>query len=160
MPQSDYPILGAEIARARKRFQHPLLTSKPVTMTQSAQTTIPPYQHKGIELQQDEMVSYIYKFSSKCHVRIPYLQSRDSQAQETFLAPSADKQTCNYDTRMLKPPSLPINPKVKGIEPQQDEMVSHIFKFSRGSSFWKKIPSQLEEGHNMVNEGLHKNLST
>ena len=30
---SDYPILGAEIARARKRFWHPLLISKPVTMT-------------------------------------------------------------------------------------------------------------------------------
>ena len=44
MSQSDYPILGVEIARARKRFQHPLLTSKPATMTWSAQTTIPPYQ--------------------------------------------------------------------------------------------------------------------
>ena len=41
----------------------------------------------------------------------------DSQGQETFLAPSADKQTRNYDTRVLKPPSLPINIKVKGIEP-------------------------------------------
>ena len=27
--------------------QHPLLKSKPATMTQSAQTTIPPYQPKG-----------------------------------------------------------------------------------------------------------------
>ena len=44
MSQSDYPILGVEIARARKRFSHPLLTGKPATMTQSAQTTIPPYQ--------------------------------------------------------------------------------------------------------------------
>ena len=34
MPYSDYPILGAEMARARKRFWHPLLTSKPATMTQ------------------------------------------------------------------------------------------------------------------------------
>ena len=34
MPESDYPILGAEIARARKPFQNPLLTSKPATMTQ------------------------------------------------------------------------------------------------------------------------------
>ena len=31
---SDYPILGVEIARARKCFQHPLLTSKPATMTE------------------------------------------------------------------------------------------------------------------------------
>ena len=63
-------------------------------------------------------------------VRLPHPQSGDSQGQETFLAPSADKQTRNYDTRVLKPPSLPINPKVKGIEPQQDEMVSHIYKFT------------------------------
>ena len=35
MPQSDYPI-GALIARVRKRFQQPLLITKPATMTQSA----------------------------------------------------------------------------------------------------------------------------
>ena len=34
MPQSDYPILGAETARARKRFLHPLLIIKSATMTQ------------------------------------------------------------------------------------------------------------------------------
>ena len=28
-------------------------------------------------------------------VRLPHPESRDSQGQETFLAPSADKQTCN-----------------------------------------------------------------
>ena len=44
MPWSDQPIPGAEIARAKKRFYYPLLTSKPTTMTQSAQTTIPPSQ--------------------------------------------------------------------------------------------------------------------
>ena len=49
-------------------------------------------------------------------VRLPHPRSGDSQGQETFLAPSADKQTRNYD-RVLKPPSLPINPKAKGIEP-------------------------------------------
>ena len=31
-------------------------------------------------------------------VRLPHPQSGDSQGQETFLAPSADKQTRNYDT--------------------------------------------------------------
>ena len=31
-------------------------------------------------------------------VRLPHPRSRDSQGQETFLAPSADKQTRNYDT--------------------------------------------------------------
>ena len=53
-------------------------------------------------------------------VRLPHPWSGDSQGLETFLAPSADKQTRNYD-RVFKPPSLPINPKlrskVKGIEP-------------------------------------------
>ena len=34
-----------------------------------------------------------------------------------FLAPSAEKQTVNYDRRVLKPLWLPINSKVKGIEP-------------------------------------------
>ena len=50
-------------------------------------------------------------------VRPPHPWSGDSQGQETFLAPSADKQTRSYDTRVLKPPSLPINTKAKGIEP-------------------------------------------
>ena len=63
-------------------------------------------------------------------VRLPHSRNGDSQGQETFLAPSADKQTRTYDTRVLKPPSLPINPKTKGIEPEQDEMVSHIYKFT------------------------------
>ena len=31
-------------------------------------------------------------------VRLPHPRSGDSQSQETFLAPSADKQTHNYDT--------------------------------------------------------------
>ena len=57
---------------------------------------------------------YIYKFISGCH-RLPHPRSGDSQGQEMFLAPSADKQTRNYD-RVLKPPSCPINLKAKGIE--------------------------------------------
>ena len=43
-------------------------------------------------------------------VRLPYPQSGDSQGQETFLAPSANHP-------VLKPPSLPIIPKAKGVEP-------------------------------------------
>ena len=31
-------------------------------------------------------------------VRLPHPRSGDSQGQEKFLAPSADKQTPNYDT--------------------------------------------------------------
>ena len=30
-------------------------------------------------------------------VRLPHPRSGDRQGQETFLAPSADKETCNYD---------------------------------------------------------------
>ena len=50
-------------------------------------------------------------------VRLPHLQSGDSQGQETLLANSADNQTRNYDTGVLKPPSISINPKIKGIVP-------------------------------------------
>ena len=49
-------------------------------------------------------------------VKPPHPRSRDSQGQEKFLAPSAYKQIRNYDT-VLKPASLPINIKVKGIAP-------------------------------------------
>ena len=34
-------------------------------------------------------------------VRLPHPRSGDSQSQETFLAPSADKQTRNYYITML-----------------------------------------------------------
>ena len=61
--------------------------------------------------------------------RLPHPQSGDSQDQETILAPSADNKIRNYD-RVLKPPSCPINTKVKGIEPYQDEMVSCKSKFT------------------------------
>ena len=51
-------------------------------------------------------------------VRIPHTRRGDSQCQKMFLAPFADKQTRNYDNYgVLKPPSLPINRNVKGIEP-------------------------------------------
>ena len=52
------------------------------------------------------------------------------------------QQTCKYDTEwlnshpatmtqlVLKPPLFPINPKNQGIEPQHDEMMSHIDKFT------------------------------
>ena len=39
---------------------------------------------------------YIYKFTSKCHSLTT--TSRSHQGQETFLAPSVDNQTRNYDT--------------------------------------------------------------
>ena len=41
---------------------------------------------------------HIYKFTSTCHSQTTPSPSRDSQGQEMFLAPSAGKQTCKYDT--------------------------------------------------------------
>ena len=40
-------------------------------------------------------------------VRLLHPRTGDSQSQETFSAPFADKQTHSYDTQVLKPPSLP-----------------------------------------------------
>ena len=48
---------------------------------------------KGIEPKQDLMVSHIFKFTSNTRVRLPHARNRDSQAQEMFLAPPADKQS-------------------------------------------------------------------
>ena len=42
-------------------------------------------------------------------VRLPHPKSGDSQGQETFLAPSADKPTRNYDTECSKHQSAQTN---------------------------------------------------
>ena len=43
-------------------------------------------------------IYYIYTdLPVKVIVRLPHSRSGDSQGQKTFLAPSADKQTRNYD---------------------------------------------------------------
>ena len=45
------------------------------------------------------MYIHIYpNLPAKVIVRLPHPRSVDSQGQETFLAPSADKQTRNYGT--------------------------------------------------------------
>ena len=63
------------------------------------------------------MVSYLYtNLPVKVIIRLPHPRSRDSQGQETFLAPLADIQTLSYDT-VFKPPSLLINTNFKRIEP-------------------------------------------
>ena len=48
-------------------------------------------------------------------VRLPHPRSGDSRGQETFLAPSADKQNPQLSYKVLKPPSLSINSKAKYI---------------------------------------------
>ena len=50
-------------------------------------------------------------------VRQLHPRSRNSQGQETFLAPSADNQTCNYETEYSNQPPVAVNTKVKGIKP-------------------------------------------
>ena len=49
--------------------------------------------------------------------RLPHPRIGKSHGQERFLAPSAYKQTLNYDIECSNLPSLTINPKAKGIEP-------------------------------------------
>ena len=47
------------------------------------------------------MYMYMYIYTTlpvNIIVRLPHPRSRDSLGQETFLAPSADKQFRNYDT--------------------------------------------------------------
>ena len=52
-------------------------------------------------------------------VRIPHTRGRGSQVQETFLASSADKQTCSYDTECSNHnPSL-SNLRSKGLSRSQ-----------------------------------------
>ena len=54
---------------------------------------------KGIQPQQDEMVSYIHaKLPVNVIVRLPHPRRGDSQGRETILAPSADNESRNYDT--------------------------------------------------------------
>ena len=52
---------------------------------------------------------YIYKLTKKCHSQTTPSSGWDSHGQETFLALSPDKQTCNYDTDFLnhRPPQSP-----------------------------------------------------
>ena len=84
----------------RECFQHPLLTGKLSIMTHSPQTTIPLYQPSGQRdwgIARRNRVIYTNLPVSSAIVRLPHTRSGDSQRQEMFLAPFADKYTCNYD---------------------------------------------------------------
>ena len=177
MPQSDYPILRVEISRASKSFKHPLLTRKRANLTQECSNhhiSLSTLRSKGLSCRKmkwsaiytnltvnaivrqshpwsadsqgqerfsalpadEKTLNYntkvlkppslpikmiwwaIYiKLPVNAIVRLPRPRNGDSQSQEAFLAPPADKHTCNYDTRVLEQPSLPIKPKIKGIDP-------------------------------------------
>ena len=60
---------------------------------------------------------HIYKFTSNLHSKTTPSSEPREAGPGNLLTPSADKETRNYDTRVLKPLSLAIKPKVKGIEP-------------------------------------------
>ena len=80
---------------------------------------IPGYQHLG---QTDRVIAGwngepYTSFPVNAIVRLSHHRRGDSHNQEMFLAPFADKQTGNYHTGVLIPPSLLINTKVKGIQP-------------------------------------------
>ena len=62
-------------------------------------------------------------------VGLPHPRREDTHGPELFLVPSSGEQTRTYDKECSKPTSLPINPKAKGADPWQDQMVSHIYKF-------------------------------
>ena len=55
LPKNQTIPSSAEIARTKKSFQHPLLTKKPATMTENAQTTIPPNHHKALRLSRSKI---------------------------------------------------------------------------------------------------------
>ena len=55
------------------------------------------------------MVSYIHtKLPVNVIVRLPHRRSGDSQGQETFLAPSANNQTYNYDHGDMIEKEIPL----------------------------------------------------
>ena len=59
--------------------------------------------------QKELNLTYIYtNLPVDVIVRLPHPRSGDSQGQETFLAPSADKQTHNYDMEFSNHHSSPI----------------------------------------------------
>ena len=61
------------------------------------------------------MYIYIYiHIPVNAIVRLPYPRSRDRLGQETFLAPSADNQTHNYDTECSNHSSFPSTLRSNG----------------------------------------------
>ena len=65
-------------------------------------------------------------------VRLPHPRRGDSQGQETFLAPSPDKSTRNYDIECSNhhPPLSTLRPK--RLSSSKMKLLSHICKFTSG----------------------------
>ena len=71
---------------------------------------------KGLSRSKMKWLAIYRNLARDVIVRLPHLWIGDNQCQETFLAPSAYKQTRNYDIEYSNLPSLTINSKTKGIE--------------------------------------------
>ena len=82
---------------ARKCFQHSLLTSKD-TECSNPHPFLSTLRSEGLRRSKMKWRAIYTNLPVNAIVRIPHPWSGDSQGQETFSAPSTDKQTCNYDT--------------------------------------------------------------
>ena len=98
-PSADKPTRNDDIERSN---HHPSLSS---------------LRPKGLSRSKMKWGAIPTNLSMDVIVTLPNRRCGDSQGQETFLAPSAYKQTRNYEIECSKPPFLTINPKPKGIEP-------------------------------------------
>ena len=70
-----------------------------------------------------------------------------TRVRETFLAPSANNQTCSYDT-VPKPLSLPINTKVEGNDGALLEYANFLNQFSSKTTvfFYKFVCIYTDHG--------------
>ena len=60
---------------------------------------------------------YIYKFTSKCHSQTTPSSERRWPGPRNVFSTLCWQANPQLGHRVLKPPSLPINTRVKGIEP-------------------------------------------
>ena len=89
---------------------------------------------KGIELQQDEMVNNICKLTSKWHSQTTSSSEPRQPGAGNVFTTLCWQPNAQLWHRVLKPPSVPINPKLRSngkvIELEQDEMMSHLYKLT------------------------------
>ena len=89
--------------QSQETFLAPSADKKPLNYDKEC-SNHHPYQSplsNGIDLQQDKLVSNIYKnLPRNDKVRLIYSKSGQRQGQETFLAPYVDKHTYNSDTEL------------------------------------------------------------
>ena len=93
-------------------------------------------------------------------VRLPHPQSGDSQGQEMSLAPSADKQTHNYDTECSNPHPSISTLRSKGLS--HSRMIFFFLNFL-SQSFTNHWTAGKEEGNSVTPHyhfhPLHRHLN-